>query len=60
MRSVRACAHRDVAQDRTDPKAVCALPAGEAGLDRKHLAVLAASVNLDHGAGGNIGGIPDS
>ena len=34
-----ALAHRDVAQDRAILEAVGALPAGEAGLDRKYLAV---------------------
>src|SRR5438132_1443255 len=43
-----ALAHRNVAQDSTELKAVGALPAGDAGLDRKHLAIAAASIELDH------------
>src|SRR5258705_11373526 len=34
-----ALAHRDVAQDCAELKAVSTLPAGEAGLDRKHFAI---------------------
>ena len=41
-----ALSHRYVAQDRAILKAVGALPAGETGLDRKHLAVLAQAVEL--------------
>ena len=54
-----ALAHRNVAQDRAELKAVGALPAGEGGLDRKHLAIAAASVELDHRSGGEMGGVPD-
>ena len=54
-----ALAHRDVAQDRAELKAVGALPAGEAGLDRKHLAIAAAAVELDHRAGGELCGVLD-
>ena len=54
-----ALAHRDVAQDCAELKAVGALPAGEAGLDRKHLAIAAAAFELDHRAGGEFCGVLD-
>ncbi len=49
-----ALSHRYVAQDRAMLKAVGALPAGETGLDRKYLAVLAAAVELHHQAAGRL------
>src|SRR6185312_2904893 len=54
-----ALAHRDVAKDRAELKSVGTLPAREAGLDWKHLAVAAACVELDHRAGGELCGILD-
>ena len=54
-----ALAHRNVAQDRTELKAVGALPAGETGFDRKHFAIAAASVELDHRPGRETCGVPD-
>ena len=43
-------AQRDVAQYSAILHAVGALPSGEAGLDRKHLAGLPAALEFDHGA----------
>ena len=54
-----ALAHRDVAQDCAELKAVSTLPAGEAGLDRKHFAIAAAAFELDHRAGGEFCGVLD-
>src|SRR5439155_17113012 len=54
-----ALAHRNVAKDRAELKSVGTLPAGETGFDRKHLAIAAACVELDHRAGGEVCGIPD-
>ncbi len=54
-----ALAHRDVAQDRAILVTLGALPAGEAGLHRKHLAVVAPAVELDDGAGRAAGGFAD-
>ena len=49
-----ALSHRYVAQDRAILKAIGALPAGETGLDRKYLAVLATAVELHHQAAGRL------
>ena len=49
-----ALSHRYVAQDRAILKAVGALPAGETGLDRKHLAVLAPALELHYQAAGRL------
>src|SRR5882724_9954842 len=54
-----ALAHRDVAKDRAELKSVGTLPAGETGFDRKHLAIAAACVELDHRAGSEFGGVLD-
>src|ERR1700712_875730 len=55
-----ALAHRDVAQHGAElVKSVGALPAGETRLDRERLAIATASVELDHGARGEFGGVPD-
>ena len=47
-----ALAHRDVAQDSAILKAIGAVPGREARLDRKRLAIAAASLELHHGAAG--------
>src|SRR5438445_8117708 len=54
-----ALAHRNVAKDRAELKSVSALPAGETGFDRKHLAIDAACDELDHRARGQAGRTPD-